>query len=495
MFRWYANAAVCYTYLSDVEWCSDQDRLKSLFSSSRWFTRGWTLQELIAPSDLVFFSSEWQLIGTKSQLCQQISSITGIDEKVLNGANLEDVCIAKKMSWAANRKTRRIEDIAYCLLGVFDVNMPLIYGEGRKAFQRLQHEIMRSNTDPSLFAWGTIVDMPPGNCDESQILGLKAMDWVPPEERKPLLGLLAESPDWFKSCGSYSLMDSSSYYMFQHQKLPLPRLVDSGVMASFFLHDRVELRFAPQHWDIPRITQIRSMRIAIIFCYSRPDEKSVVGLPLFYWGEGQWARSPELMPINTNALGSLKLPEDSLLQMHIKPIRNIALEHGDILFRRYYRSFGDSIYSAKPGRYSMGHKVFQVKGRVEGDILALAVKNGENSFAFVLRRNPAKGKPLGALCAGVTRIQDGSDSDNAPTSDRIPGFEAVSRLPTYQHTMASPFDSWVCEEKGLPRVYFRCHRMPLNEKDSVDVVDIIIPKFESDIELMAKKWNDGLWLE
>jgi hypothetical protein len=92
--HWYANAAVCYAYLSDIQWCSDRNQLENRLSASRWFTRGWTLQELIAPSRVVFYSAEWREIGTKSQLCRQISSITGIDEHILNGGDLGNVCVA-----------------------------------------------------------------------------------------------------------------------------------------------------------------------------------------------------------------------------------------------------------------------------------------------------------------------------------------------------------------------------------------------------------------
>lgn len=104
MFRWYANAKVCYVYLSDIKWQSNQTQLESDLYASRWFTRGWPLQELIAPSNAVFYSKEWRRIGSKSSLCRQISSVTGIDEKILRGGDLEDVCVAKKMSWASNRK-------------------------------------------------------------------------------------------------------------------------------------------------------------------------------------------------------------------------------------------------------------------------------------------------------------------------------------------------------------------------------------------------------
>ncbi|KAF1850848.1 uncharacterized protein K460DRAFT_350850 [Cucurbitaria berberidis CBS 394.84] len=125
------------------------------FKDSTWLTRGWTLQELIAPLEINLYSKEWEPIGTKSEITQYLEEITGIDQQVLQGAYPSICSVASRMSWAANRKTNRIEDMAYSLLGMFDINMPLLYGEGGKAFIRLQEEIMKDCNDQSLFAWET----------------------------------------------------------------------------------------------------------------------------------------------------------------------------------------------------------------------------------------------------------------------------------------------------------------------------------------------------
>lgn len=154
MFRWYKNAAVCYAYLSDVQGVSD-------LPASKWFERGWTLQELIGPDTVVFLNAQWREIGTRASLVTAISTITGIDESILGTTrprrditeSLRQLSVAKKMSWAAMRVTTKVEDMAYCLMGLFDVNMPLIYGEGDKAFRRLQKEIIDSSDDDSIFAW------------------------------------------------------------------------------------------------------------------------------------------------------------------------------------------------------------------------------------------------------------------------------------------------------------------------------------------------------
>ncbi|RSL89393.1 hypothetical protein CDV31_015882 [Fusarium ambrosium] len=151
MYRWYQNAAVCYAYLADVE-TTDPSKDAS-FQESVWFTRGWTLQELIAPVTVEFFNCAWEKIGTKESLKDIISSITNIDAAMLEGADPDDFSIAKRMSWAAKRTTTRLEDRAYSLLGFFKVNMPMLYGEGERAFIRLQEEIMNISDDQSLFAW------------------------------------------------------------------------------------------------------------------------------------------------------------------------------------------------------------------------------------------------------------------------------------------------------------------------------------------------------
>jgi hypothetical protein len=150
MFRWYMHASICYAYLKDVIWDSNGEISK--LEQSRWFTRGWTLQELIAPPVLEFYSQDWSIIGTRHKFRAELSKITNIDEAVLRKSRpLQSISIAKRMSWAANRETTRPEDIAYSLMGVFGVNMPLLYGEGEiSAFHRLQEEIMKNSTDQSI---------------------------------------------------------------------------------------------------------------------------------------------------------------------------------------------------------------------------------------------------------------------------------------------------------------------------------------------------------
>ena len=147
--------------LMDVEksWKSCYEATETLpaaFKQSKWVTRGWTLQELLAPKEVLFLNRQWMHFGTKSALADEIETFTDIHETTLRHArgscDLKYVSLAQKTCLASTRTTSRVEDIAYCLLALFDVNLPLLYGEGRKAFRRLQEEILRTSADESLFA-------------------------------------------------------------------------------------------------------------------------------------------------------------------------------------------------------------------------------------------------------------------------------------------------------------------------------------------------------
>ncbi|CAN9091656.1 unnamed protein product [Alternaria alternata] len=147
MFRWYHNSAKCYVYLSDVA-TTGSANIHESFQKSKWFTRGWTLQELLAPPCVEFFSKEGNRLGDKNSLVTQIAAITSISARALQGAALSDIIVEERMSWARGRVTKREEDIAYCQLGIFDIYMPLIYGEGeRNALERLRKKIAKASKD------------------------------------------------------------------------------------------------------------------------------------------------------------------------------------------------------------------------------------------------------------------------------------------------------------------------------------------------------------
>ncbi|KAK3322882.1 hypothetical protein B0H66DRAFT_461279, partial [Apodospora peruviana] len=161
------------------------------------------MQELIAPRDLIFFNQDWAQLGTKTGLIDELRIITGIGHDVLiHALPFRYVAVAQKMSWTASRETTRVEDTAYCLLGIFDVNMPLLYGEGNKAFRRLQGEIFRSTPDLSSLAWR----VHPRKMAEQEYGGHSGDELV--------CGVLAESPRWFATCGSIDKFRQRNHHEF-----------------------------------------------------------------------------------------------------------------------------------------------------------------------------------------------------------------------------------------------------------------------------------------
>jgi hypothetical protein len=160
MFRWYRKAAKCYVYLTDVS-TNDQIDLslqpwKAAFRNSRWFTRGWTLQELIAPPSVEFFCSNGNRLGDKKSLEGQLHKITGIPISALQGSPLSEFSFDERISWAQIRETKREEDKAYSLLGILNISMPVIYGEGKaNAFRRLNREWEYRLDEPSTISQAT----------------------------------------------------------------------------------------------------------------------------------------------------------------------------------------------------------------------------------------------------------------------------------------------------------------------------------------------------
>lgn len=152
MYEWYRLSDMCYVYLSDVPDDNKPHDPWSTFRWSRWHRRGWTLQELIVPERVVFLTNTWRFLGTKIGLATTFSRVTGVDVHILAGrATLDSVSVARRMPWAVQRRTTRVENEAYCLTGIFGIHMSPIYGEGENAFLRLQEEIIRTILDQTIF--------------------------------------------------------------------------------------------------------------------------------------------------------------------------------------------------------------------------------------------------------------------------------------------------------------------------------------------------------
>ena len=191
MYMWYRDAAVCYVFLADLKPGTDADLERDL-EACLWFTRGWTLQELIAPREVVFFDMEWDCRGRKKDLARLLSRITRIPKELLRGeTELREYSVARRMSWAAKRKTTRLEDVAYCLVGIFAVSMYPMYGEGDAAFARLQMTVMQKTADLSIFTW--LDDEASPGCPR-------------------FAGILAESPRQFARCDKIDKISGDSAY-------------------------------------------------------------------------------------------------------------------------------------------------------------------------------------------------------------------------------------------------------------------------------------------
>ena len=253
MYRWYENSTLCYAYLHDVAGpsfptASDHEKYPNSNGWPEWFSRGWTLQEMIAPSNVQFFDKDWQPIGDKRTLSFILEDITRVPHHILtNGLSSCRPCVAQIISWAADRTTTRLEDRAYSLMGLLDVNMPMLYGEGKKAFHRLQLEVIHTSNDQSIFAWGC-------NRVEDGRTG----------------SILADDPSFFEDCDEMELMDPDKLIQYLKDDIgekELPSPMDDDRFGMFPITNR-----GIQIWMLLRpYSGSRSVFQAWLPCRSRPS--------------------------------------------------------------------------------------------------------------------------------------------------------------------------------------------------------------------------------
>ena len=274
MYTWYENARICYAYLSDIPTSTSVLPLTSdgqfdqngVFGGSRWLTRGWTLQELLAPPAVEFYAADWTEIGTKASLTSSLAAMTGVDERVLGGHRSVGSCnVAERLSWAADRSTKRVEDTAYSLLGLFGVAMPLLYGEGRRAFLRLQDEIMRTTEDYTMLAWkivpppytgGQHHKMPKNTLSEARGIAA-AVDHQRYKGRPPL----ADSPSAFHidtaDWRDWRYSNLTSYFVTHREHGPDKDLVSLGTLTPDYSPPQMTARglraWLPMHRCTPTV--------------------------------------------------------------------------------------------------------------------------------------------------------------------------------------------------------------------------------------------------
>lgn len=298
MFKWYQQAEVCDAYLIDVP--LGLGRLadsvwRAKFNSSRWFTRGWTLQELIAPRRLVFYASSWEWIATREILADAIQNRTGIPDHVLcDPTRLARTSVATRMSWASDRQTSRPEDLAYCLMGLFDVNMPMLYGEGEKAFIRLQEEIIKTSDDMSIFAW----------TDKNASIS-------------SFRGLLAKSPSEFALCRDINYTPQST--------IPPYRTTNKGIEISVQLD-----RQAGKHGEhIAWLHGVRNEDVCIGIYVKKVGEKQYARVDpnKLHGGDYWWIRESGGIPLTTFFVRQQILFEEHMDDMDMSRASGIFLHN------------------------------------------------------------------------------------------------------------------------------------------------------------------------
>ncbi|KAI1324210.1 heterokaryon incompatibility protein-domain-containing protein [Xylariaceae sp. FL0255] len=355
MFKWYRNAEICYAYLSDTLEVSTPVAIRFALSNCRWISRGWTLQELLAPREVIFYTKYWRPIGSRTELHSHLAEVTGIGRQYIKGCNLNEASIAQRMSWVARRNTSREEDMAYCLLGIFDVNMPLLYGEGMKAFRRLQeilaHEYYKDHT---LYAWGELVSSLPG-----EIVYDDVREWKPPKHgpRRPdrrSYGLLAESPKDFQYSGNIISSPGAEAiftgFLRNEDRCSPPTFI--GQSAQINLPCSKLFSYAEFSMTDPPITQLKNINHIYLLCgrWDSANEKFLYAvIPICRTNSGHCTRLYELLIDEIYAFW----PDTSSAslsplvgQLTVEPLIPTALQNGDILFRKRVLKAWESSYLA-----------------------------------------------------------------------------------------------------------------------------------------------------
>ncbi|KAL7958040.1 heterokaryon incompatibility domain-containing protein [Trichoderma compactum] len=487
MFRWYTKADVCYVLLSDVDATSDQAVLEERMAKSRWFTRGWTLQELLAPpaEKLIFYSSEWTRLGSKTDFVDIVSSITRINKQYLLGQELRHASVAQKMSWAALRQTSRLEDVAYCLLGLFDINMPMIYGEGHRAFIRLQEAIMTSIPDDhSLFAWGPILD-------EADIAS-KVINYSENFQKEPprpgsatcepeLFGLLAASPRDFEHSGKIIVSREAAWFYRGSDNANVPTKVGRDAFRLDLPMWKQEMH-ALYHWKGLNIAQTRILDYAAILCHFEddPPSSSSVMLPLL-WSGGWTVSRPRTLCYRRGQ--DIIFPSIRMRKtVSIAPEKQINFRSGDIIFRRrdWRNPTRYESYSMLAGSWYHWDDVIgflSSPSSQDGDGIILIQHyklsvQDDRGISIVFHRLPTDDQLFIEVVpvnfSGKERIE----------GDDITWYQSTKSTqwtPMFSHSMALPFDEWHVKKSPMPDVYLRAERVSLDGGDLfVDVLDLLV---------------------
>lgn len=446
-----------------------------------------------------FFSEDWGYIGSRHSLGETISAITRIDIGFFFRAPLHTASVAKRLSWASCRQTSRSEDMAYCLLGIFDVNMPLLYGEGSKAFIRLQEAILKSCFDYSLFAWGSVEET---QDDEDGGSATDSREALVPEEKEtpapqenvmiaetgdisPLKGLLAASPRDFASAGDVVLHEPFMEAL---------RLTAQRNTAFFDNSLRIALpivkigNWGEYWWTRPRIKQYRSAYVVILGCKPNARCNDSLGIPLVSWGNKFVGRRDNIVVLKhadyqpllrRNLIYLMK--DDIIVKPEIRP----WLLPGDIIFRRLggrgmreleltYPSL-NSIYRQGDGLLRLSSeptmsRVFSSNWVTPDTLVGIAVVAGkvpDQQTSFNSRR----------LYIGLAEI--GSDY-------KTKGYVDLRKGPLFgEMTFKLPIDQGVWYHRlgaVVVKITVKIQRMWLTsypQSGSIDVIDLVVEGLQS----------------
>ncbi|KAI0911818.1 hypothetical protein F4823DRAFT_263721 [Ustulina deusta] len=536
MFKWYESAAICYAYLCDVS-----VDIESNIAGCRWITRGWTLQELIAPREVVFYSCNWQSLGTRSNLSARLAIATGIHEPFLVGRNLNEASVAQRMSWAAKRSTSREEDEAYCLLGIFNINIPLIYGEGLKAFIRLQEILVREYPkDHSLFAWGKVVERLSNEVDEYQAWGLKPLNIQhnPDETEMELFGLLAKRPRDFQHSGQLVCAPGLQYYF-------RPNTNTVSVMASHNGHvslPRASRVIAVKHLKCPPLFLLLNMNFILLLCGQWNDLHTnfhYVAVPVLY----RWSYSRLEEIVISDLFTHHKFTTLQLVKLThsyaIEPTFLLSPRNGSVVVRRLVAEFRPYFMSDLNAEGFYGRGSIEVPGSLDGVLATIIFYNlsvkghgltivvirlgaldhshedstqGRNCGRWTFRLNPFVLPGQDTREFSIINEKGNSRAAVAKEKSKLMFFPGITEAGQYTcrnwediaygHDMALPRDEWRFSVIGLADVYISVERMFLDGYDSdddsgdggshpfVDVLDLVVKENLDKDNIVEENWED-----
>jgi len=494
MFKWYKKAAICYAHLADVEEHGTGQEVADGLSRSRWFTRGWTLQELIAPDTIKFYSRDWHFLGTKAELCDMISSISGIEVSFLRGRDLEQASVSKRMSWASGRQTTRDEDIAYCLLGIFGLCMPLLYGEGKRAFHRLQEEIMKALPDDHTLQHSTWLGY---TLSRSGNFDIKLPPWDPAKSGKDFSGMLSQSPADFRHSTAFAPhRDAIHFYNHPHLQASPPTPFGKGVRIDL---PYTTAGYSSYHWPQFRVTQMRHCLLVVLLCEDAADPGTALQILVRRSQGGTWARTNEMVLLKRFNIWNPSVPCRKAM-LHIAAERPNMIQNGDFVIRQLTcnkavlglnkkgDNLGNKFRHAPRGYWDQHTGILRLNENDSGPQLwrmqcpFRAYDNRSLAICLGRIRGPGGTIATNSVCISATPILFDVQSklDSIQDENGVIWWEASGQAgwdnPLYSHVMPASGGMWTQELETLPSspvIHAHVKRVFFEDVEGSKFVDVI----------------------